>query len=312
MYELTSLAQPGSAPLWLKDDGVFGAGYGGNKVRKLEWLLADARARGRRTILTAGGLGTNFGLATALYARELEIATEIALVDQPRDEHVSTQLERLRSVAALHLVHTRQRAAATLAALAARATLRDRRPPLVLGPGGSSPLGVLGYVEAALELAEQVRAGQLPEPARVVVATGSGGTAAGLALGLALAGLRTRVTGVVVAHQLRLDATAIARLARRTAQLLARRGARLPPEATVATRDLEMTREFLGAGYGHRTAASERAQWLAGEHAGLVLEPVYTAKGLAGALAVAARCGGPVLFLNTYDALSRRPPAVPA
>ena len=276
-------------------------------MRKLEWLLADARARQRRTILTAGGLGTNFGLATALYARELGIATEIALVDQPRDEHVREQLERLRGVAALHFTHTRARTVVTLGALAARAALRDRRPPLVLGPGGSSPLGALGYVEGALELAEQVRAGELPEPARVVVATGSGGTAAGLALGLALAGLRTRVTGVVVAHQLRLDARTIARLARRSARLLARRGAQLPREATVAAADLEMTREFLGPGYGHPTAAAERAQRLARKHAGLELDPVYTAKGLAGALALAARGGGPVLFLNTYDALSRRP-----
>jgi D-cysteine desulfhydrase len=285
---------------------VFGAGYGGNKVRKLEWLLADARARQRRTILTAGGLGTNFGLATALYARELGIATEIALVDQPRDEHVGEQLERLRALAALHFTHTRARTVVTLAALAVRVALRDRRAPLVLRPGGSSPLGALGYVEAALELAEQVQANEVPEPARIVVATGSGGTAAGLALGLALAGLRTRVTGVIVAHQLRLDAPAIARLAGRSARLLARRGAQLPPEATVGAADLDMTREFLGPGYGHPTAAGEQAQRLAGERAGLVLDPVYTAKGLAGALAIAARGGGPVLFLNTYDALSRR------
>jgi len=291
---------------------VFGAGYGGNKVRKLEWLLADARARRRRAILTAGGLGTNFGLATALYARELGIATEIALVDQPRDEHVDVQLERLRAVATLHFTHTRARTVATLALLTARATLRDRRTPYVLGPGGSSPLGALGYVEAALELAEQVRAGELPEPECVVVATGSGGTAAGLALGLALAGLPTRVIGVVVADQLRLDGRMIARLARRSARLLTRRGAPLPPAANVAAGDLEMTPEFLGPGYGYPTAVSEQAQRVAREHEGLVLDPVYTAKGLAGALAVAARGGGPVLFFNTYDGLSRRRPGAPA
>lgn len=308
MRELVALAEPGAASLWLKDDGVFGAGYGGNKVRKLEWLLADARAGRRRTILTAGGLGTNFGLATALYARQLGIATEIALVDQPRDEHVRAQLDRLRAAARLHFVHGRARATVTLGALALRATLRDRRRPCVWGPGGSSPLGALGYVEAALELAEQVREGELPEPVRVVVATGSGGTAAGLALGLALAGLRTRVTGVVVAHQLRLDEAAIARLARRAARLLTRRGAELPPAVAIGSADLEMSREFLGRGYGHPTAASQRAQRLAAEREGLALDPVYTAKGLAGALSVARGGGEPVLFLNTYDALSRRSP----
>ena len=114
------------------------------------------------------------------------------------------------------------------------------------------------------------------------------------------------MTGVIVAHQLRLDAPVIARLARRSARLLARRGAQLPPEATVGAADLEMTREFLGPGYGHPTAAAEEGQRMASERAGLVLDPVYTAKGFAGAMAIAANGGGPVLFLNTYDALSRR------
>ena len=97
--------------MWLKDDGRYGDGpWGGNKVRKLEWILPDARRRGRGTILTFGALGTNHGLATALYAREHGLRVALALVDQPLDDHVRAQLERLRgSGATLHFTHDKAR-----------------------------------------------------------------------------------------------------------------------------------------------------------------------------------------------------------
>ena len=181
---LEGLSADGRAPVWMKDDGAFGNGpWGGNKVRKLEWLLPEAQRRGR-TILTFGGLGTNWGLATALYGREHGVRTALALVDQPLDEHVAAQLERLRaSGAALHFTRTKRRTVLALPWLLAR------HRPYVLPAGGSSPLGVLGYVEASFEIARQVEAGELPEPSHAVVAIGSSGSAAGLALGLRIAGL---------------------------------------------------------------------------------------------------------------------------
>jgi len=286
--------------VWVKEDGAFGAGgWGGNKVRKLEWLIPDARRRGRRSILTFGGLGTNWGLATALYAGEHGLAAALALVDQPIDEHVRAQLARLEaSGARIYRTHTKARTVAMLPWLLAR-NARGARPPYLLPAGGSSPVGALGYVEAALEIAAQVEDGSLPEPAHVVVPVGTGGTAAGLALGFQLAGLRTRVVGVVVNDQLRLDAAVFARLARRTAKLLERRGASLG-ELRLEPDMLDLTREEIGAGYGHRTEAGTRAAALAAEE-GLSLDPVYTAKAMAGLLALRAqgRLGDPVLFLHT-------------
>lgn len=286
--------------IWVKEDGAFGAGgWGGNKVRKLEWLIPDARRRGRRSILTFGGLGTNWGLATALYAREHGLETALALVDQPIDAHVTAQLARLEaSGARLHRTHTKARTVAMLPWLLAR-NARGGRPPYLLPAGGSSPVGALGYVEAALEIAAQVEDGSLPEPAHVVVPVGTGGTAAGLALGLQLAGLRTRVVGVVVNDQLRLDAPVLARLARRAARLLERRGARLG-RLELDPDMLDLTRDQIGAGYGHRTEAATRAAALASEE-GLSLDPVYTAKAMAGLLALRAEghLADPVLFVHT-------------
>ena len=86
MRRLRALA-PGPGPeVWLKDDGAYGAPHGGNKVRKLEWILPDVEARGRRTIVTVGGLATNHGLATAVWGRERGLRTALALVDQPLDD----------------------------------------------------------------------------------------------------------------------------------------------------------------------------------------------------------------------------------
>jgi D-cysteine desulfhydrase len=292
----------GVAPVWLKDDSAFGdGGWGGNKVRKLEWLLPDARRRKRHTILTVGGLGTNWGLATALYGREHGLRTVLALLDQPVDDHVRAQLERLeRSGARLHFTHSKPRTIATLPWLLARYA-RGARPPYLLPAGGSSPIGTLGYVEAALELAAQVADGALPEPSHVITAVGSGGTAAGLTLGLRLAGLRTRVIGVVVNDKLKLDAPALSRLARRAQRVLRRRGARLPAYDVQDT-DLHTVCDWLGPGYGRDTPEAHRASALAAEYEGLALDPVYTAKAMAALLDLnaAGRFGaGPVLFLHT-------------
>lgn len=288
------------ADIWVKDDSVFGdGGWGGNKVRKLEWLLPDALRRGRATIVTVGGLGTNWGLATALYGREHGVKTVLALVDQPMDEHVRAQLERLRASGA-ELIFTRTKGRTILRApwiLARHFT--GFRPPYLLPAGGSSPVGALGYVEAALELAAQVRAGELPEPGYVVTPVGSGGTVAGLSLGLRLAGLRTRVIGVVVNDTLRLDHSAIDGLAQRAARVLRERGARLQLSPLD---NLEMATDWLGPGYGHETPEAVTAQRLSSDLEHMALEPVYTAKAMAALLDMNAhgRFGDdPVVFLNT-------------
>lgn len=278
--------------LWLKDESPYGTAWGGNKVRKLEWILPDAKRRGKRTILTFGALGTNHGLATALYARQQGLHCAIALVDQPLDDHVRAQLARLEaSGATLHRTHTKARTVAAAPWLLAR-----HRLPYVLPAGGSSPVGALGYVETAFELAGQVHAGDLPEPSHVVCAVGSGGTAAGLLLGLGIAGLRTKVLGVVVNDTLKLDHPTLTRLAARTARLLRSRGAADVPDPDPSS--LVVVRDQLGAGYGHATPASEAALRRAAGQEGLGLDPVYTAKAMAGALAFEG--SGPLLFLNTH------------
>ncbi len=297
---LPALSAEGRAPVWLKDDGAFGAGpWGGNKVRKLEWLIPDARRRGARVIVTVGGLGTNWGLATALYGAENGLRTVLALVDQPRDGHVERQLERLRaSGAELHFTHTKARTVAILPWLMLRHS--GRRPPVILPAGGSTPVGVLGYVEAGLEIGDQVVAGELPEPSHAVVAMGTAGTAAGLTLGLRLAGLGTRVVGVPVNDRLKLNLRTTTRLVLRAEQLLRRRDAALASRAPEAE-GLTVLDGWIGPGYGHPTPEGAAAT-AAARADSLALDPVYTAKAMA-ALMAANRAGdlgaGPLLFVHT-------------
>ena len=279
--------------VWLKDEAVFGDGaWGGNKVRKLEWIIPEAQRRGASTLFTVGGIGTHWGLACALYGREHGLRTVLGLVDQPVDDHVRDQLARLEaSGARLYRFPT------TLRLKVAAPWILARHRPWYLPAGGSNAFGTLGYVDVALEIAAQVASGDLPEPATMVVPVGSGGTVAGLTLGFRIAGLRTRVLGAVVNDMLRLDAVTMSRLAGRTATLLRERGMAQVPDLTPD--DFDLRPDWLGTTYGDPTPASV-AEVTRAAAAGLELEPVYTGKALAAVRSLGAALPGPVLWLNTH------------
>jgi D-cysteine desulfhydrase len=305
---LTRLSgQLGGPPLWVKNDGVYGGVYGGNKARKLEFILADALRRRSRTIITFGAIGTNHGLATTLYAREQGLRTVLLLVDQPVTDRVRAQVWKLHQAGAvLHRTRTVRRTAAVgLLMMLRYADWRHGRLPYLLPTGGSSPLGAVGFVNAALELADQIAAGEVPEPAHIFVALGSGGTAAGLLLGLRVAGLRSRLDAVRVSDVVPVGSETVTRLASSTARLLRRRGAPLPP-GDIGPEQVTILSDWLGGGYGHPTPAAARAEELARETEGLELEGVYTAKTMA-ALVDMVEAGrlreGPVLYWHTFNAL---------
>jgi D-cysteine desulfhydrase len=183
-----------------------------------------------------------------------------------------------------------------------RYTARDRgRRPYLLPPGGSTPLGALGYVNAALELAKQVSAGEVPEPEAIVLAVGSGGTAAGLALGLGLAGMRSKVVGVAITRAPTTWALTVRRMAMETARLIRNAGA---PGVEARLAEVAVFDQWLGGGYGRATRESEEALRLAATEEGVILDPTYTAKTMAGltAMSLSREFRGPVLYWHTYDA----------
>lgn len=283
--------------VWVKDESVFGAGaWGGNKVRKLEWIIPEARRRGVRTLFTVGGIGTHWGLACALYGAQHGLHTALGLVDQPVDDHVRAQLARLSdSGASLH----RYPSTARLKLAAPHLLLRHRLGGRIwyLPAGGSNAFGTLAYVDVALEIAAQVAAGEMPLPGTVVVPVGSGGTVVGLTLGLRLVGLPVKVLGAVVNDMVPLDAPAMTRLAGRTTTLMRRHGISDAPELGQA--DFDLRDDWLGTTYGDPTPAST-AEVSRAADLGLELEPVYTGKALAAVRDLDGRLPGPVLWLNTH------------
>lgn len=291
--------------VWVKRDDRSGALYGGNKPRKLEFLLGEALRRGYRKVITFGGIGTHHGLATTLCARQAGLRTQLVLLPQPVTEHVRQCLLLDHAYGAeLYYAGNVAGVAVTALSLCVRGLVRGDLPWIVPA-GGSSPRGALGYVNAAVELAEQVRAGELPEPDFIFVPLGSGGTAAGLMLGLKLAGLSSRVVAVLVTDILPPSAARLRRLARGSLQLLRRYRPRIPA-VKVRSGDVTIVRGHLGRGYGAPTAAGESASALLADLEGIQLEPTYTAKCFAALLELATQepyRGRTLLFWNTYSSV---------
>jgi len=293
--EVTGLAGDGGR-LFVKREDLSSAAYGGNKVRKLEYLLAAALPD--RPVVVAGASGSHHLLASAIHGRALRLAVHAVVAPQPRTPHERRNAARLADLATVHPVGSRFAVPWGMAQVAASLRRGAGPPPLVVAPGGSSPLGVVGWVAGGLEVAEQVEAGFLPEPDTVWVALGSMGTAAGLLLGLRLGGLSTRVLAVRVVEWPLASGAGARLLARRALALLRGRGL-VPPDG-FHLGGLEVVEGFLGRGYGHPTPAGEAA---AGSAPGIPVEPTYTAKTLAACLA-ALREGGAgrtALFLATAD-----------
>ena len=291
--------------LWIKRDDESGALYGGNKPRKLEFVLGDALRRGRRTLLTFGGIGTHHGLATALCARNVGLRTILLLLPQPVTDHVRRSL-LLDYAAGAEMHYAPTVPLLTLQALRlwVREFLRGNWP-YVVPVGGSSALGTLGHVNAAIELQEQIRAGELPEPEWIFAPLGTGGTVAGLVLGAKLAGLRARIVAVQVTDILPRSPAQLAKQAESSLTLLRRY---LPdvhaPLVTAA--DFRILSGYLGPAYGAPNDAGCRARALVSQSEGIELDTTYTAKCMA-AMIDAVRMPeyrrGPVLFWNTYSSI---------
>lgn len=257
--------------LFIKDDGVLHETYGGNKVRKLTRILADAREQGRRRVVTFGAAGSHHVLTTALFAPAFGLRAAAVLAPQPYSVHAESVL-RASVAAGVEVVPISRWELAPWALLRAL-----KQGDYVVGPGGSGLLGTLAYADAVGELEEQVALGVLPMPDVIVTAVGSGGTAAGLLTGIVERDLPIRVVGVQVTSGL---ATRALVLGLATRALLSKGRSR----RGLAER-FELTRVELGRGYGFEGPGALRARDAAAR-VSLRVEPTYTEKALAHALAL--------------------------
>ena len=278
--------------LYVKRDDLSGAVYGGNKPRKLEFILGEVLREGTGEVITFGCAGSNHALATAIYGRQVGVHCTSMLMHQPNAHYVRRNLLLSHHYGAeMHLCGSElesrwNRPMVFLSTLKqmVRHRLASGERPVIISPGGSSEAGVAGYVNAAFELARQVESGEMPEPALVYVACGTLGTAAGLMLGLKVAGLASRVVPVQVTGGDYVNAERMASLVNRTSAFLHSLDDSFPL-ATVRASDGDMRSGYLGLRYAQFTTEGMEAVSLMRECEGIPLEGTYTGKTLAALMA---------------------------
>ena len=294
----------GRTDILIKRDDLSALPYGGNKVRKLEFLLAAARQRGARRLITVGAAGSHHALATTIFGTKLGFEVSLVLFPQPLTDHVRDIL--LLDVAYGAELRFTRRMETVPAALFA-ATMRYRRDQAVVIPaGGSDAVGTLGYVNAALEFAAQLRAG-IVQPATIVLAAGTLGTTAGLALGFAIADIPVHIIAARITSRIVTNERVLMRLIRGAEDILRRAGLD-GHYADRAFRSVELRHEHIGRGYGIATDEADAASELFAR-IGIHLDSTYTAKAAAALLRAAETAPGPVLFWHT---LSAAEPSLPA
>ena len=286
----------GERTVIVKHDEHSGVLYGGNKVRKLDYILARAQKLGATRVVTFGAVGSHHALATALYAKRLGMAPTCFLGHQPNVAHVYETLAAhvANGTELIRFGDPRQKKVT----LPLHGLRRNRT--WVVPAGGSSWLGVVGFIEAALEFAAQLKASELPPPQRLYVANGTMGTAAGLALGMALAELPVEINAVRVTSEDYASRSGVMRLMQKTVALLHRIDSRFPDDLPERTK-VRFRDNFVGEGYSRPTPEGERAVRLAKQELGLTLETTYTAKAFAALLADEG--SAPLAFWNTYNAV---------
>lgn len=307
LERLQNASKSTGTELWIKRDDRSHPRYGGNKPRKLAAVLERAREAGADTLVTMGAVGSHHALATAVHGGALGFEVHAILAPQRWTEHAESVVRATLSHGAI--VHPCPSLALLHGyGLALEATLRARgRRVLTIPVGATNVDGASGYWDAMLELRAQIEGGGLDGrwPDVIVVAHGSGGTHAGLLAAQRAHDLSTRVLGVMVSVPWAIPRLRTALLARR---VLARRApGRHGAGATIALRDVELVFDQLGEGYGAPTAAGDEATSLFALD-GVALDPTYTAKAAAAALALARRGRARrVLFWHTLSSARHEP-----
>ncbi|MXY38693.1 MAG: D-cysteine desulfhydrase [Rhodospirillaceae bacterium] len=295
-----ALAGPGGGPeIWIKRDDCTGLATGGNKARKLEYLMGAALERGAEAVATQGAVQSNHARQTAAAAARLGLECHVLLenrtgfTDGDYNENGNVLLDRLCG-ATVHRCPPRDDMEAALGELVASLPGGADRVYAIPG-GGSNAIGAAGYANAAAELVEQAEAGRLGIDA-IVLASGSAGTHAGMVTGLLGAGSKIPVYGVSVRARSAQQEAKVLDLARETA-------AHIGLPASVGAADIRVDDRFVGPGYGIPADSTLDAVRTMAELEGILLDPVYTGKAFAGLLGLvrdgAFRAGQRVVFLHT-------------
>jgi len=290
--------------LYIKRDDLSGKVYGGNKIRKLEFLLGHALHTRAKEVLTFGFAGSNHAVATAIYAQQVGLKSISMLMPQPNAYYLRRNL--LMSYYCGAELHQHRNvpfvALGTIYQLL-RHKLKYGSFPKVIAAGGSSPLGVIGFVNAAFELKKQITRGEIPEPDRIYVALGTTGTAVGLMLGLKAANLKSRVITIRVAAEQFANVRKMVKLFRETNSLLCSLDPAFPT-FELSEQEVDIRHDFFGRQYALFTREGMEAVYRMKQTEGIKLDGTYTGKALAALIHDVEKQdlkNEVLLFWNTYN-----------
>ena len=290
----------GKVEIWAKREDVnSGLAYGGNKTRKLEFLMADAIKHGADTIITQGATQSNHARQTVAIAAKMGMKCEILLEDRTgsKDENYKNSgnvfLDHLYGANVQEVPGGTDMNAAMAKVADA---LRDKgQKPYVIPGGGSNPIGALGYVVCAMELVDQLN-NQGLNVSCLVHATGSAGTQAGLVAGFEGTRSQIPVLGIGVRAPKEVQETNVFNLAVKTAELLGVPG-------SVSRQSVQANCDYVGGGYGVPTPGMVEAVTMMARLEGILLDPVYSGKGMAGLIDLCRKGhfkkGENIVFLHT-------------
>lgn len=294
----------GMGQLYVKRDDLSGKVYGGNKVRKLEFILGQALQKNAKGVFAFGFAGSNHALATAIYARQVGLQSVSMLMPQPNAQYVRNNLLVSHHYGAeLHQYNNLRILYFGTVYQFLRHKLKHGYFPFYIPAGGSSPLGITGYVNAIFELKEQIMKKELPEPDCIYVALGTMGTAVGLMIGIKAANLKSRVVSVRVTGKEFAGEKKMMKLLHKTSSFLHSQDSSFPL-LEFSEEEIDIRHDFVGAGYAQFTEKGMDAVSLIQRNEGLKLDGTYTGKAFA-ALLDDAKKGDlkdkVVLFWNTYN-----------
>jgi len=301
--------------VFMKQDNLSGPVYGGNKIRKLEFLLGEALAEGRKSVITYGAAGSNHALATAVCCRQLGLRAISILAPQQTNSHVQKNILMQHAAGAeLHLCPNFTDFPEVTEKISNHWKQVDGIAPYIIPAGGTNAIGALGFVEAAFELAKQM------QPDAIYLPMGTGGTLAGLLVGLRLAGLDTRIEAIRVVEPAFRNKSHIKQLCDDLCTKLFSPQINTEEHGTSCLRglgdlgvekipvveesDIVIRDEFFGEGYGIPTPEGEEAVEIFQSQENVQLENTYTGKTAAALLHdlhTGKLDGQTVLYWNTLN-----------
>lgn len=293
----------GLSQLYIKREDLSGTLFGGNKIRKLEFLLADALNRDYKTVLAYGGIASNNVTSVATYSKKAGLKSIALLMDQPitRNLKRNLMLDQYYGCTLFKCPQDRELTADELKAFINEHSLDPH--PYVIPMGGSNKIGIIGWVNAAFELKEQIDQGIIAEPDYIYITLGSLGTTAGLLLGMKAAGLKTKIKAIQVTNPEKYSRSKLYSLIRDTNQLLHD----ADPSFAIFEwneEEFDINTAYLGDGYACKTLEGELARAFFLNLEDIILDETYTAKAVA-ALISDSRSGilkstDVVLYWHTY------------